>query len=271
MKARPDTPGVPEALFAKGYIPVAMVRGTKTPAEKWSHLYDQGRTIESIRERWRHDYGLAIICKGLVVIDVDEENTLDMVVEKCGAKDAPICKTPSGGFHIHGRLRKGVERSRKIRIHGEPCDLLVGRSLSILPPSVGENWVPYEYLATELPPIDELPLLRVAWTYERERKRIQSVILPEACGKSDILRRGRGYVDRFDRRAVSGQGGHTSLFVAALKICGFVKKLAGGEQEAWQLLLYYNATKCDPPWDVTDARDVAALRHKLEDAMQKAR
>jgi hypothetical protein len=113
--------------------------------------------------------------------------------------------------------------------------------------------------------------LRVGWTYERERRRIQSAIAPESCDSSDILRRGRGYVERFERRAVSGQGGHTSMFVNCLKICGFVKKLGGGKEDAWQLVLLCNDTKCDPPWDVSSDSDVAALRHKLDDAWNKAR
>lgn len=262
----PDTLGIALDLHAKEYTPVAMVLGTKTPAEKWSHLYDQGRTIESIRARSWEGFGISIICREpVVVIDVDDENDLDRVLEKCGAKGSPICRTPSGGFHVHGKLRKGVERSRKIRVHGKPCDLLVGRSLSILH-SPG-----YEWLGNGLPHISELPLLRVGWTYERERKRIQSVIAPEVCAASDIIRRGQPYIDRFERRAVSDQGGHTSMFVNCLKICGFVKKLNGGKEEAWQLILYCNATKCDPPWDVTDSRDVAALRHKLDDAWEKDR
>ena len=76
-----------------------------------------------------------------------------------------------------------------------------------------------------------------------------------------LLSRGRLYVDRFER-AVSGQNGHTTTFVSALKIVRFV----GGDPDlAWQLLSYYNATKCDPEWDER------ALRHKWEDALEKAR
>ena len=63
--------------------------------------------------------------------------------------------------------------------------------------------------------------------------------------------------------AVSGQGGHTTTFIAALKIARFVQ---GDRDLAWQLLLYYNATKCDPPW-----REEPELKHKLDDALERAR
>jgi hypothetical protein len=95
-----------------------------------------------------------------------------------------------------------------------------------------------------------------------------STIAVEKCDPGSIVWRGQKYVDRFERRAVSGQNGHTALFVSALKICGFVRRLGGGEKEAWQLLLYFNATKCDPPWDVTRPDELAALKHKLDDAMK---
>ena len=68
-------------------------------------------------------------------------------------------------------------------------------------------------------------------------------------------------VDRFER-AVSGRSGHATTFVSALKIVRFV----GGDADlAWQLLSYYNATKCDPEWSECE------LRHKWEDALEKER
>jgi len=128
----------------------------------------------------------------------------------------------------------------------------------------------YQWLGPIIPAGD-LPKLKVSDLRVRARRRLQSSIAPEFCDPGSIVYGGKAYVDRFDRRAVGGQGGHTSLFIAAKKIVGFVRRLGGGEQEAWQLLLYYNATKCDPPWDVTNPGDEAALRHKLHDAMKKQR
>src|SRR4051812_27335809 len=115
MNKQPDTTGLDTALalHERGYIPVAIVEKTKLPAEKWRHLYEQGRSYDSIISRWKGArLGVAIITKGMVVIDVDDENQLNLALDRCGLKEAPICKTPSGGFHVHGRMRAGVERSR---------------------------------------------------------------------------------------------------------------------------------------------------------------
>src|SRR5439155_8599017 len=106
----------------------------------------------------------------------------------------------------------------------------------------------------------DLPVARIGWTRQRKRRRIQTAFVG-GCDRHSLLYRGRLYVDRFER-AVSGQGGHTTTFVSALKIVRFV----GGDADlAWQLLTYYNATKCDPEWSEKE------LRHKWEDALEKAK
>jgi hypothetical protein len=128
----------------------------------------------------------------------------------------------------------------------------------------------YQWLTPGLRPVAELPFGNVGWTRTRVKKRVQAVV-EEPCDGTFLLHRGRRYVDRFDGRAVSGRGGHTTCFTAALKIVRFVRRLGGGLPEAWQLLLYYNATKCDPPWDPSAPVDERALRHKLEDAWRLAR
>jgi len=249
-------------LAKNGYIPVAMLPGTKVPAEKeWQQWPSRVLTEESIARRWKTTRnGIAILCHDLIVLDVDDASKLDYVLEKCGLKKAPICRTPRGGFHIHGRARRGMELHRKIKVLGQDIDLLTGPSLSILPPHTNEEGIAYEWLTPGLPPITELPLTRLAWTRDRKRRRIQTTLV-EDCDPESLLYRGRLYVDHFER-AVSGQNGHTTTFVSALKIVRFVR---GDRDLAWQLLLYYNATKCDPEWSERE------LRHKWEDALEKAK
>ncbi len=249
-------------LAKNGYIPVAMRPGSKVPAESgWQEWPTRLFTEESIARRWKGTRnGIALLCHGLVVLDVDDANKLDLVLENCGLKKAPICRTPRGGYHVHARSRKGMELRRTIKVRGQPIDLLTGPSLSILPPHANAEGVPYEWLTEGLPAISELPLARLAWTRERRRRRVRTVIAVDGDPWS-LLTRGRPYVDRFER-AVSGRSGHTTTFVSALKIVRFV----GGDADlAWQLLSYYNATKCDPEWSECE------LRHKWEDALEKAR
>ena len=140
-------------LAKNGYIPVAMLPGTKVPAERgWQEWPGRPLTEESIARRWKGTRnGIALLCHGLVVLDVDDANKLDLVLEKCGLKEAPICRTPRGGYHVHARARKGMELRRRIKVHGQDIDLLTGPSLSILPPHTNEAGVPYEWLTRRAP------------------------------------------------------------------------------------------------------------------------
>src|SRR4051794_31183820 len=103
-------------LREKGYIPVAVLPGLKVPAEAgWDGWMDRAVTEESIRQRWENTRnGVAILCKDLVVFDVDDASKLGLVLEKCGLRDAPICQTPRGGYHVHANVRRGVQLQRTI-------------------------------------------------------------------------------------------------------------------------------------------------------------
>src|SRR5438128_41978 len=111
MKTPPDNFETALELAEKGYIPVAMLPGLKVPAEdRWNEWADRAVTEESILRRWQGNRnGVAILCKDLIVLDVDAEDRLDTVLEKCGLKNSPICRTPGGGYHVHARMRRGVE------------------------------------------------------------------------------------------------------------------------------------------------------------------
>jgi len=248
-------------LYDKEYIPVAIVHGLKVPAEPWRHFLDEGRTRESVIERWHGTrLGIAILCKDLVVIDVDEENKLEKAMDRCGLTSAPICRTPSGGFHIHGKIRKGVERSRKIRIHDEPCDLLTGPSLSILPPSIGASGVPYEWITEGLPHINDLPLVKVGWTRERTKRQLHSLVVESS---PDIMvRRARAYLACVEG-AISGQGGSRVTFRVACKLTHpYPKGFGLTIPQSWPLIKEWNE-QCEPPWSDRE------LLHKLEDAVKK--
>lgn len=238
----------------KGYIPVAILPGLKVPAEAgWDGWMTRPVTEESIAERWKGTRnGLAILCKDLVVFDVDEESKLDLVLQKCGLKGAPVCRTPGGGYHVHARMRRGVERSRKIRVHGEPVDLLTGVSLSILPPSVNEAGVPYEWLTPGLPPISELPVANVGWTRERTRWTVRQLVIDDADA---ACRRARAYLAHIEG-AISGQRGHDRT----MRVAGvLVQKFGLSVEQALPLFFEWN-NQCEPPWTERE------LLHKLHDA-----
>jgi hypothetical protein len=106
-----------------------------------------------------------------------------MVLQSCGLTDAPICRTPRGGFHVHARVRKGVALRRTIKLKGEDIDLLTGPSLSILPPHANEEGTPYEWLTGGLPEKSRLPLARIGWT----RERVKKVAKRTVCQSEDLL------------------------------------------------------------------------------------
>jgi hypothetical protein len=243
-----------EELLANGYEPIAMLHGLKVPAEKWKRWEAERMTRESIAERWEGTRnGVAILCRDLVVLDVDAPEKLGMVLASCGLTDAPICRTPRGGYHVHARMRRGVERSRKIRLHGEPVDLLTGMSLSILPPHTNEHGVPYEWITEGLPHISELPLARMAWTREVVRRVVTRV---EVVDEGDrAVRRARAYIATIEG-AISGQGGHNRTFRVA---CLLRKRFGLTFAQAWPLFKEWNE-QCEPPWSDRD------LAHKLDDA-----
>jgi Bifunctional DNA primase/polymerase, N-terminal len=162
-------------------------------------------------------------------------------------------------MHLGYRARQGVDVGNRVRIKGRPIDLRASGGYAIVPNSVNAAGVAYRWLS-EVPPLAELPLFKVSWTRER-RKQVKTAVA-DVLDPDNLLRRGRAYVEKLPV-AVSGSNGHTTTFVAAIKIVKFV---AFHRDLAWQLLLHYNATRCEPPWDVE-----RELRHKLEDALVAAR
>lgn len=259
MNVSTDTNGnlaVALELFAMGYTPVAMRYASKTPAEKWRHWLTESRSRESIVARWRNTrHGVALLCKEIVVIDVDDENKLDLALVRCGLTTAPICRTPSGGYHVHGRMRAGVERSRQIRIHGEPFDLLTGASLSILPPSTGENGKAYEWLTSGLPAIDELPLATVAWTRKRTRKQSK-----ETLTGGGVFREAQGSIKFPEQyclkiQSIQGQNGSRALVRV---VC--VMRDAGRSAEETFAFIHgpWNAVCAEPHW--SDEEILHAIR-----------
>lgn len=255
---------------AKDIAAIPCHPGMKVPMVPWKRWQAEMPPLK-LQRAWfaDPDVNVAIICSGMAVFDCDDPDMAELVVKHCGDTPHKV-RTPRGGVHLGYRLRMGVTLGNSVKIKGLPIDIRTYRGVEVIPNSATEHGR-YEWLSSGLRRVSELPYGNVGWTRERVRKRAASTMAVEPCDPGSIVWRGRRYVDRFERRAVSGQGGHTAMFVNCLKICGFVKKLGGSEKEAWQLILYCNATKCDPPWDPSRPDELAALRHKLDDAMKKSR
>lgn len=269
MKQTPETSGNLRealALAEKGYVPVAMLPRLKVPAEReWQGWMTREVTRDSIFARWeRTRNGLAILCKDILVIDVDDANLLDMALEKCGLRldDVPVCRTPRGGFHLHARYRKGVELRTKIKLRKKEIDLLTGPRLSILPPHTNEDGVPYEWLGEGLPAISDLPRANIAWTRERKRREVKRAI--EVVDDGDFMvRRARAYVATIEP-AVSGQRGHDRFFRVCCKVLHPPPRGFGlSVPQATPIILEYS-DRCQPPWSDRE------IEHKIQSALEKA-
>lgn len=259
MDAPRDNYELARDLADKGYIPVAMRPGAKLPAERaWQEWAGRPVTDESIARRWRGTrLGVAILCAGLVVLDVDDPAILDDVLRDCGLSAAPICRTPRGGYHVHALARSEEGLRRRIKVNGRGVDLLTGPSLSILPPHTDDRGVPYEWLTGGLPAKRELPVADVGWTRERTPREARPPVTGEDAGpatKGDIR-----FPERYCLAITSVQGSNGSRGLVRM-VC--VMRDAGRTPE--QTLSYalgpWNAACAAPQWPEEDIRH-AIRRH----------
>lgn len=191
------------------------------------------------------------------MIDTDTPQAEAWVQAHCPATPMRVL-TGSGSRHRYYRepARKLVGNKQALRgVHG--LDVRGHGGFIVLPPSRHpETGRPYAREGEMLPP-EQLPRFSPAWVYRRTRRRVQSAIAFDADPQS-LLSRGRLYVAKFDH-AISGQGGHTTTLRSAFKILRFV---GFDEALAWELMRFYNATRCDPPWAEND------LKRKLAEALR---
>jgi len=238
MERRPDAiAGNYEIALRNAEMGIASVPcrpGTKIPLVKWKE-WQRNIPTEELLRRWFLDTrnNIAIVCSGMVLFDCDDASKAELVLEHCGDTPHKV-RTPRGGIHLGYRKRKGCVVKNQVRIKGEAIDIRTDGGLEMIPNSETAEGS-YEWLGEGLIPISELPIAKVGWTRTRVRKQIQTVVVEE-CSGSRLLDRGRRYVDTFERRAVSGLNGHTSAFVAALKIVGFVLSSSFADLSARQAI-----------------------------------
>lgn len=276
MKETPETFETALDAAQKGHVCIPCYPGTKVPAVSWKQYQTTKPTEKEYREWFSGNRNnIAIICSNMVVFDVDDPALVELVLLHCGDTPHKV-HTPGGGTHLGYRKRKGVELTNRVRIlrsqknkDGKPIDIRTDGGLEMIPPSETEEGK-YEWLSSGLRPIHELPYGNIGWTRERAKRVVRFDPVERATDPRSLLFRGQKYIDTFDKRAMSGQGGHTTFFVHCLKIVRFARKLGADENEIWQLVLYCNETKCDPPWDPNRPDDERALRHKFNDALKKA-
>src|SRR5437868_3272923 len=108
MNKLPDNTGNYEIALAnadKGIVSIPCYPGTKIPCVKWKPYQTRMPTLDEFVEWFLGTRNnIAIICKDMVLFDLDDPSRLDLVLAECG--DTPHkLRTPSGGLHLGYRKR----------------------------------------------------------------------------------------------------------------------------------------------------------------------
>ena len=127
--------------YQRSGFSVIPVKKDKKPYVKWEKFQTEKATEKQIRQWWQRwpDANPAIVTgeiSGIDVIDVDTDAGWQALNEFLSDSfEAPIARTPAGGYHVYFRHRAGL--SNGIRVI-EGCDLRTTGGYVVAPPSYAE-------------------------------------------------------------------------------------------------------------------------------------
>lgn len=195
------------------------------------------------------------------VLDIDVKHGGDRLLAELEAKHGALPRTPmarsgSGGqHHVFGPfpgscyLTKLISNTSGIELLGRGRYFVVDDSVT-----VGR----YEWLTSLATPIARSPGWLLALATPRT---FEAVPMRRPASTGDVMKRASAYLAKCDA-AISGQGGHTTTFVHAMKlVCGLGLDV---DQAFWLLAREYNP-RCQPPWSLKE------LRRKVVQAAQRGR
>ena len=124
MKMQPTIYETALRYLELGYSPIPIVAGQKRAAIKWKQWQDIRPGRREI-DKWfsvaEANVGL-VTGNGVVVVDIDDPDLLEIVIERCGA--TPMrCRTPSGGMHLYYAMYAAAF------ITATPCGSWTSRSI----------------------------------------------------------------------------------------------------------------------------------------------
>lgn len=260
MNAQPDNLDIALDADDKELVPIPCAIGTKIPLVKWKIYQSQRPTRDLIRRWFSQPCNVAILTNDMVVFDCDDPELAERVLKECGDTPHKV-QTPRGGQHLGYRARKGVAVGNSVKVKGLDLDIRTAGGIEVIPSSWTEHGE-YAWLGSGLLPVAELPLAKVAWTRERVKKRVQSLVIDSSMDV--MVRRARAWVACVEG-AISGQGGHRRTFRVACKLTHpFPEGFGLSIEQAWAIIKEWNE-QCEPPWSGRE------LTHKLEDAIKKKR
>jgi hypothetical protein len=259
MDTTPDRAGLLAAArcYAERGLPIIPLHGKVPAITRWQAFVATEINLRFHVGTHGCNVGLRTGESGYVVLDTDTPEAEAWVQAHCPETPMRVV-TGSGSTHRYYREPARTEVRNRQGLKGiRGLDVRAHGGYVVLPPSIHpETGRPYRWAGEVLPPT-ELPRFSPSWVYRRTRKRVLAVVAGGGAPEA-ILRRGRAYVAKIDK-AISGEGGHTKTLVAAFKIL----RLTNFDLAlAWQLMLHYNATRCEPPWEEKD------LKRKLDEALR---
>ena len=242
-----------EYVFDHG-MSVVPVEGKK-PIEKWQQYRERYPTEKELKAWFTQTrYSIALVCGEIsetTVLDADSLEAEEFIYEH--TETERIVETGSGRIHAHYAY---VKYPNRVNMFGIGLDVRNDGGLAVLPPSVHQNGVSYQWIEHGTKGTLDVDLLPKS----ERRNLVLNEVVAETIGEDAVIRMTLNYLDKMDP-AIAGEFGHGKMFRAACVIHDRLGKRMSPE-EAMPILETYNV-RCQPPFTRRE------LLHKLEQAWNR--
>ena len=223
-----------ESYRSFGWNPIPIKAHTKQPSLSQLAPYLERHATDEEFESWEFP-AVGVVTgrvSNLVVLDADGDEGVSILKEH-GHPVTPTARTPSGGLHAYFRHPPGLHVPTSIRI-SPGLDLKAAKGYVVAPPSSGSNGKNYEWLISpEETSLAELP----SWVLERIRR---------------FSHNGSAAYQVAGERIALGERNNTLTSFA-----GSWRRTGMDVDEIYAGLKAINATRCDPPLDDEEVRQIA--------------
>jgi hypothetical protein len=236
---------------------VILHENSKAPVfNNWQDRSPKASEVEWNIRQLNRNWGIKL--RGLVVADKDARSrkAYDWMRLRRIHRSSMEVETRKGVHFFFGLPEATEEVRTRIKFLGLPLDLLTGGNRFVVGAGSEVDGFTYSLRdGCEIKAPDDLPLFPVDVFQRNTNTTIETV-----CQLPD--ERAKRYVDKI-APSVQGSNGSRALIVACLKILSLTE---GDMQRAWELVCYYNAVKCTPPWDQEAENGPDSLKRKLMEA-----
>jgi hypothetical protein len=254
-----------DRLDAQKYDGVLFQKGRKIPLRKhWMTERMTGAQIDFWLRRYAFNVGILMgnlrrLPVSIMAVDYESVEARVRFRAEFGLPESPMVAKTARGFHEYFRTTL-INQKTVIGFRDEVDLKFTGAVLA--PPSWRDDvGLRYEWQSGVVAPGD-LPTFPSEILAEPTAETKPSPIALPPTGLSEEKQ--VSYVGKIDK-SEQGRSGASSCIKAALKILTLTKGEVG---EAWRLMLLYNRTRCEPPWDESDdAKPQDSLRRKFETAL----